>query len=219
MAEDPPPSPGPDALKRIVPEIHRLAAGTRLLRVWFQGSPHPSGFAQFRYFGPTSSRFDHHLPGPGGAPVSGPRGILYAVEKSPMALTTALAEVFQDSRLIDLHNEEPTVSIFALERDLPLLDLTAHWATKVGASAALSSGKRATARNWSRDFYAAYYSKVDGLRYRSSMSGGSDCALAIYELGATAMPARPLISLPLAHPRVAGSVVEAAERIGYDTKL
>lgn len=189
-----------------------------LLRIWFEGSRHPSGFAHFRDFGPTGSRFDHQLPGPGGMPASGPRGILYAVEKGPLVLTTALAEVFQGSRLIDLQAEKPVVTIFALERDLPLLDLTAHWATKAGASAALSSGKRSTARGWSRDFYTAYPA-IDGLRYRSSMSGGNDFALAIYERGATAMPARPVLSLPLAHPHITGSLVAAAERIGYGIKL
>jgi len=217
MAEDLPSPPGPAALARIAPEIHRLPASTQLLRIWFRDSGHPSGFAHFRNFGPTISRFDHHLPGPGGLPALGPRGILYAVEKGPLALTTALAEVFQGSRLIDLNAEEPIVSIFTLERELPLLDLTGHWPTKVGASAALSSGKRSTAREWSRDFYAAY-PQIDGLRYRSSMSGGSDFALALYERGATAMPAHPMLSLPLSHPRIIGSVMDAAERIGYDTR-
>jgi hypothetical protein len=218
MAETLPPSPGIAALSTIPPAVHVLPAGTELLRVWFEASPHPSGFGQFRYFGPVSSRFDHHLPGPGDVPKVGDRGILYAVEAHADALITALGEVFQERRIIDLRHEKPVASIFRIERDLALLDLTAHWATRAGASAAISSGPRAIARSWSRDFYAAYPA-IDGLRYRASMSGGSDIALALYERCKNAMPDRTITTKRLDHPEIFDNVAEAARRLGYDIRL
>lgn len=128
--------------------------------------------------------------------------------------------------MIDLRHEAPVVSLFRVERDLALLDLTAHWTTRAGASAALSSGPRAIARRWSRDFYEAY-SKIDGLRYRSSMSGGSDIALALYERCTEAlykrctdaMPAEALATRRLDHPEIVGSVTDAAKLLGYDIRL
>ena len=217
MTETLPSSPGVAALAAIPPAIHTLPAGVRLLRVWFSASAHPSGFARFRYFGPTSSRFDHHLPGPGDAPKAGDRGILYAVEEHADSLISALAEVFQEQRIIDPHHEAPVVSIFQIERDLTLLDLTAHWTTRAGASAAISSGRRQIARSWSRDFYSAYPA-IDGLRYRSSMSGGSDIALALYERSENAMPARAIATRQLDHPEIFESVAEAVSRLGYNIK-
>lgn len=218
MADTLPLPPGAAALATIPPEIHVLPKGSRLLRVWFTESAHPSGFARFRHFGPTSSRFDHHLPGPGDAPTNGSRGILYAVEEHGAAFTTALAEVFQGQRMIDLRYEAPVVSLFGIKRDLALLDLTAHWTTRAGASAALSSGPRAIARRWSRDFYEAY-PEIDGLRYRSSMSGGSDIALALYERCTDAMPADALATRRLDHPELVGSVADAAKTLGYGIRL
>jgi hypothetical protein len=218
MAETLPPSPGVAALVAIPPAIRVLPAGAQLLRVWFSASPHPSGFGRFRHFGPASSRFDHHLPGPGDIPKVGDRGILYVVEEHPDAPITALGKVFQQRRIIDLHHEAPVVSVFRIERDIGLLDLTAHWTTRAGASAALSSGPRTIARGWSRDFYAAYPT-IDGLRYRSSMSGGSGISLALFERCADAMPAKTVATRRLDHPEIAGSVTEAAERLGYGIKL
>lgn len=214
MAETLPPSPGAAALVAIPPQLHALPAGAPLLRIWFTTSPHPAGFARFRTFGPTASRFDHHLPGPGALPAEGDRGILYAVEEHPLAFTTALAEVFQHQRLIDLRHESPAVSVFRTTRALTLLDLTGHWTTRAGASAALASGPRDVARGWSRDFHAAYPA-IDGLRYRSSMSGGSGIALALYERAEDAMPDTALTTQPLAHPELRRSLAEAAERLGY----
>lgn len=214
MAEELPPSPGAAALAAIDPEVHVHRADASLPRVWFAGSRHPSGFAHFRTFGPTTSRFDHHLPAPDGAPVSGDRGILYAVEEGEEAFATALAEVFQGTRTIELRAEAPIVSLFAARRDLRLLDLTGHWATRVGASAAISSGSRERARGWSRDLYEAH-PDVDGLRYRSSMSGGRSIAVALYERAQDAMPPSAAVSMPLRDPAIRDPVIAAAARVGY----
>lgn len=187
-----------------------------MMRIWFAGSRHPSAFALFRSFGPTGSRFDHHGPGPGGRPQAGDRAILYAVDarRDRSALVSAIAEVFQQTRTIDLAHEEPHLSAFTTALDIPLLNLAGHWATRVGGSLALSAGTREAARGWSRAFYKAY-PRIGGLRYRSSMSGGSSIAVAFYERALPAMPGAPDLDLPLAHPALRRDVVRAAGILGF----
>ena len=211
-----PRSPGVSALCALPPEIFTLPVGSALARIWFAASPHPSGFALFRHFGPTASRFDHHLPGPGGRSQSGDRGILYAVhpDGDSLTLATALAEVFQDSRLIDLTVGDPHLAIFRSTRDLALLDLTGHWTTKAGAHAGLSSGPRKITREWSRDFYDAYPG-IEGLRYRSAMSGGCSISVALFERARTAMPPHPLLDRSLADPSLLEQVTNAGDLLGY----
>lgn len=215
-----PPSPGVAFLRGVRPEIHLLPRGSELARIWFAGSRHPSGFARFRDFGPTASRFDHHLPGPDGRSVAGARGILYAVEVPVAppgdedAFVATVAEVFQRTRVIDFGGEKPRFAIFRTVRDIPLLDLSGFWTTRVGASASLSSGPRDVARGWSRDFYEAY-GGIGGLRYRSSMSGGAWPAVALFERAAGAVPPAPQVDLPLRHPVLRPALVRAATRLGY----
>ncbi|MGF6860819.1 hypothetical protein ABIE69_001387 [Rhodobacteraceae bacterium MBR-64] len=212
--------PGSAALRAIASAIHTLAKGRELARIWFADSRHPTGFARMRHFGPTASRFDHHLAGPGGAPVNGARAILYAIEvpdtppKTDHAFVAALAEVFQQTRTIDLGREAPRLTLWRAADDLPLLDLTEYWTTKVGASAALSSGPRDITRAWSRDFHEAY-PQIAGLRYRSAMSGGQAIALALYERASATLPAAPVLDLPLDHPALRAALVRGAQRLGY----
>lgn len=211
-----PRSPGVAQLAGIPPALHTLPAGSEIVRIWFAASRHASGFAHFRDFGPTQSRFDHHLPDSAGRPTSGARAILYAIDAAAdaHAFTSALAEVFQDTRTIDLTAGGPRLTVFRTTRDLELLDLTGHWTTRVGASAGLSSGPRAITREWSRDFYDAY-PDVDGLRYRSAMSGGSSLSLALYERSRSAMPIAPLLDRSLAHAALRPGLVQAASTLGY----
>ncbi|WP_226783258.1 RES domain-containing protein [Oceaniglobus trochenteri] len=214
MAETLPSSLGAAALSKVAPEIYRLPAGHELLRIWSSDTRYLSGFSQFRFFGPTSSRFDHHLPSSSGAPVIGDRGILYAVEQGSDAAISALAEVFQSSRTIDLTTGKPFLSIFSTTLDLKLLDLTGHWTTRIGASALISSGRREICRGWSRDFYDAY-PDIDGIRYRSSMSGGGTIAFALFERGLPAMPASPDVNLSLNDPVLRRTIAQAARLLGF----
>jgi hypothetical protein len=215
-----PRSPGALSLSAILPAIHIFPKGSEIVRIWFPGSKYASGFANFRDFGPTESRFDHHLPDSAGRPTSGPRAILYGIDAAadPHTFTSALAEVFQDTRTIDLTTGEPRLSIFQTTRDLSLLDLTGHWTTRAGASASLSSGPRAVTKEWSRDFYSAYPS-LGGLRYRSAMSGGSSLSLALYERSQSAMPSTPLLDRSLEHSSLRLSLVRAATLLGYNIQV
>ena len=60
MAKFPEP-PDVDALKSIPSQTVNLEAGEKIFRVFRTEGPYPVSWNTFRYFGPTSSRFDHHL--------------------------------------------------------------------------------------------------------------------------------------------------------------
>lgn len=208
MPEFPEP-PAPAELARIPPAWHLLVGGTVLYRVYFQAGPHPTRWNQLRHYGPTLARFDHHeLP-----PRVQQHGILYAARQP----VTALAEVFQARRTIDASAGEPWLLGFRLARDLRLLDLTGAWPTRAGASMALSSGPRPRARRWSRAIYGAYPA-AEGLWYPSSMHANAP-AVALYERGADALPAAPVLHRALADPILQVVLENAALELGYGLVL
>jgi len=200
------PPPPLAALRAIAPEIHVLRAGAVLWHIYFRAGPHPSRWRGFRSFGPTGARFDHQPPP---AKRHRARAILYASDSGP----AALAEVFQQTRVIDRFADSPALAAFQLMRDLQLLDLTGAWPTRAGTSMAINSGSRATARAWSRTLHAAY-PHVEGLRYASSMNANQP-AFALYERARSSLPAGALLDLPLAAPALAAPLAAASIRFGY----
>ena len=177
-----------------------------LWRIYFRTGAHPSRWNGFRSFGPTGARFDHHPPPPKRHRA---RSILYASDSGP----TSLAEVFQQTRVLDRFVGEPALAAFELTRDLQLLDLTGAWPTRAGASMAINSGSRGAARAWSRAIYAAY-PEVVGLRYASSMNANQP-AFALYERARSSRPASAAFDLPLATPSLVAPLAAAAIRFGY----
>ncbi len=206
MADRLTPPPPVVTLRAIAPEIHVLPAGAVLWRIYFRAGAHPSRWDGFRSLGPTNARFDHHA-----APARRhrTRAILYASDSGP----TSVAEVFQQTRVIDRFADSPALAAFQLTRDLQLLDLTGAWPTRAGASMAINSGSRAKARAWSRAIYAAY-PNLEGLRYASSMNANQP-ALALYERAKSALPAAAALDLPLSAPALMASLAAAAVRFGY----
>lgn len=209
MAKLPEP-PGTEALRRTGPEIKALPAGTELWRVYFREGRYPGAWNGFRSFGPVrNARFDHHEEPPGVRE----RKILYAAT-GPRAVTTCLAEVFQDTRIIDPAHRGPWLVGFALARDVSLLDLTGVWPTRAGASMQINSGPRPRARRWSRAIYVAY-PEVAGLYYASSMHS-NEPVVALYERAEPALPPSPVFHAPLAHPALLEVLRNAAADLGYD---
>jgi hypothetical protein len=101
-----PTPPASDALAEIEPAIRRLRAGTRVWRVYFRGGPHPTRWNQMRTFGPTTARFDHHLPDPRGGPMEQTRAIQYLaldgiapVAKVKTASTLPCAPILLECRI------------------------------------------------------------------------------------------------------------------------
>nr|WP_231110178.1 RES family NAD+ phosphorylase [Mycobacterium avium] len=85
-------------------------------------------------------------------------------------------------------------------------------ATRVGGTFAISTARHTVTQQWARHITAAF-PHLDGLRYNSRFAG--DPCLALFPPAASEMPARPRLSLPLAHPDLAGRVAGAAKRLGY----
>jgi hypothetical protein len=168
-------------LAAVPPDWRVLPPGSELWRLYFRASAHPTGWHTFRDFGPLGSRFDHHLP----PPRAQERAILY----SATSILTCLAELFQDTRAIDVLHQEPWLVGFATLRPVRLLDLTGRWPTRAGASMALNSGPRARARRWSMAIYAAY-PQAEGLWYPSSMHANQP-SVALYERARDALPSAP----------------------------
>jgi hypothetical protein len=188
--------------------LHLLPAGTRVFRTFFLGGAHPTSWNQFRAWGPTEARFDHHLP----PPSLQAREILYGA-LGPEAGLTTLAEVFQETRVVDRSLKAPCLVAFDTGVDLRLLDLTGTWPTLAGASMALASGLRARARRWSQAIHLAFPS-VDGLLYGSSMNGNQPC-VALYERARRAMPAHPSFNRMLTDPILLTTLKNACAQINY----
>jgi hypothetical protein len=206
MAESLPPPPPVAELRKIGAEIHVLPRGATIWRSYFRDGSYPTTWDAFRAFGPTGSRFDHHDPPPAVHPV---KAIMYGADQGP----TCLAEVFQDTRVIDRHRDAPALAAFQIEKDLALLDVTGAWPTRAGASMAISSGKRKRAQEWSRAIYDAY-PQLQGIRYGSSMNANQP-AFALYERAKTAIPAKPLFDELLVLPGLVTLLARAAFRFGY----
>jgi len=179
---------------------------TVLWRIYFGDGPHSGRWDGFRSYGPlTTARFDHHVP----PRREQERAILYV----GLAIATCVAEVFQDTRVIDRRRRAPWLVGFRLRRTVRLLDLTGDWPTRAGASQAVSSGRRDRARQWSAAIYDAY-PETEGLWYRSSMHGGEP-AMALYERARGALRAQPEVHLPLAHPGLEVPLGRMAASLGY----
>lgn len=133
----------------------------------------------------------------------------YSAEDGP----TCLAEVFQDTRVIDRTAHDPWLAGFELEQPLSLLDLTGTWPTRAGASMALSSGARPRAQRWSRAIYDAY-PRVQGLYYPSSMHGNRP-AVALYERATSGLPSAPIFHRSLVDPALLPVLSRVANDIGY----
>ena len=200
-----PDPPAKKVLQSIKALLHVFAAGTKMWRVYFRAGPHPTTWDQFRQFGPIGARFDHHTP----PRRMQKRAIIY-LASHPI---TCLAEVFQQTRLIDRRRHEPWLVGFALIRDVVLLDLAGLWQTQAGASMAINTGSRAKARNWSRAIHAAY-PNVEGLYYSSSMYANEPAA-ALYERTKDAFPSTPLFNRGIGDPVLDIPLRNAAFSLSY----
>jgi hypothetical protein len=183
----------------------RLAVGTTLWRIYSTGGAHPAAWDDFRFFGPSPARFDHH----DAPPRVQAKGILYTAREA----TTCVAEVFQATRVIQRARSAPWLVGFRLQRDVVLLDLTGLWPTQAGASMAINSGPRPRARRWSSLIHATY-PDIDGLLYASSMHANRP-AVALYERARGALPAAPVFNRALADPALLYRLSAAATRLRY----
>jgi hypothetical protein len=204
-----PEPPGVAALRNIPPQTIPLPADTNLARIYFAAGPYPSRWNQFRRFGPTAARWDHHLPNAAGAAVDQTRATFYCA----LDIDTCAAEVFQATRRIDRTRNAPALVVFALREAVTLLDLRGTFATKTGASTAIHSGPRSRVRAWARELYDAY-PDIQGFYYGSSMNGHAP-AVVLNERAERAMPELPLFHRAFNDDMLVEILQKIALRLSY----
>lgn len=197
------------AIRLIAPDIKPLVAGCVLARVYFTAGAHPTRWNEFRCYGPTNSRFDHHLADASGRVRLQPRAVLYCAADA----TTCLAEVFQQTRRVDRVLNAPWLAVFELRQPLRLLDLSGAYATRVGASMAINTGSRVRAREWARSFHEAF-DDLQGIYYPSSMHGNQG-AVVLNERALPALPEHPRFNRALADDALLDVLKHAAVALGY----
>jgi RES domain len=207
-----PEPPGVDALRRITAETIELPAGTLLARIYFAAGSHPTRWSQFRTFGPTEARWDHHRPDVDGHPTEQERAMLYCAAD----VDTCAAEVFQSTRRIDRVRNAPALVVFALSEPVTLLDLRDAFSTTLGASTAIHSGPRSRARAWARELYEAY-SDIQGFHYGSSMNGHAP-SIALNERAAHAIPDHPQFHRALNDDLLVEVLQRIALRLSYSLR-
>ncbi|HEY0155857.1 MAG TPA: RES family NAD+ phosphorylase [Thermoanaerobaculia bacterium] len=209
MERLPDPPSAAEILLKPPPDRRVLPVGTLLWRVFLEGGPHPVRWNEFRSFGPTASRFDHHPVDPPPRVHPG-HGIMYAAD----LYSAACAEFFQAGGAINRIYNKPWLVQFALAETLTMIDLTGGWMIRAGGNAAIASGDREQARKWSRVFHEAW-PDIDGICYRSSLNP-QWLAFALYERAARAIPPTPLLHAPLTDSRLAPLIANAVAETGYE---
>jgi hypothetical protein len=183
--------------------VRVLPSGHLIGRIHATSGRYPIAWSDFRHFGPMTARFDHQpLP----RRLHPTRGVMYATPVvagkagQPLpVLRTCVAEVFRERGVVELSRDAPFFVLFRLARPVRVLDLTdSDWLTLAGGNAAIASGPRGVARDWSRAIYGQY-ADIDGLYYGCSTVPPAR-SIALYERAADATPSRPSAHLPLSHP-------------------
>jgi hypothetical protein len=215
--------PPPDVAR--FPELaqqHLCLVGTDipLGRIYWAGGSFSLPWNGFRWFGPTTSRFDHH---PDPAEVHTGFGVMYLAPAlmdphgRPMSsLQTALLECFRDSGVVDAVADDPYFVLFKATRELRLLDLAdSDWVTVAGGNAAISSGPRAPSRLWARAIYSRYVDDdaLDGVIYTTSNLPASR-SIALWERASDALPTRPMFNEQLRHLGLRSSLETFAHDVG-----
>ncbi len=198
-----PPDPGE---LQFPPEHDRMLDTAAVLwRVHRTSGEHVVPWNRLRHWGPGATmRFDPHEP----PPHAQSRGVSYAA----LSVPTALAEVFQRTRVINTRRGAPYLTAWSPARPLTLLDLTGAWPLQAGASSAINTGRRDHCRAWARAIHSMR-PDLDGLWQHSSMTGAD--AVTLFTHSADSFPDRPLLSLPLNHPGLRGHLLAAATEIAY----
>jgi hypothetical protein len=207
--------PDPAALRDMLrpdEDIVAVHPATRLVRVFTVAGRHPQQWDTFRRAGPLPhARFDPHPPGPRGRPTDAPdQGVLYF----GLSVRTSVAEVFQDTSIVDRVTRRPFLVVFRPTRTLRLLDLIGLWPTRAGASQEISSGSRERTQEWARAIRIAH-PDLDGLWYRSSMDSGNPAVCLWDPPAGSALPDSPDALIQLDHPGLDVPLARVCEELNY----
>lgn len=207
MADQYPPSV--DDLRTLGCETAVLPAGSILWRVHFTSSAFITPWNRVRTWGPVvSARWEPHpLPEADHAPL----GAAYLGDD----VLTCLAEVFQQTRFVDVDRDDPYVTALKTTRDVEIADLRGLWLTRAGASAQIALQQKDRTRAWARAIHEAW-PDLDGVVAPSAIAGGRPVTALWTD---DPMPAAPEFSAPLKSPAVLRDIVAAAGMIGYQTSV
>lgn len=159
---------------------------------------------ELRRFGPfPSARFDPWTP-PMAVRESG-------VGYFGFDIATCLAEVFQETRMVNTRAVGYQLTAFTVTRTLRLLDVRGDYPIRVGASHSLNGGAKDRCREWAAAFVTAF-PDLDGLLY--SGMAGRDCAV-LYDPARDAFGDGPDFSRALEDPAIAERIANAVQEIGY----
>ncbi|WP_229119586.1 RES domain-containing protein [Enemella evansiae] len=177
-----------------------------LVRIFKTSGAHALPWNELRSFGPLSlCRWD---PMPEPAREYPQHGVMYAAS----TLATALAEVGQATRTIDIHTGQPAYLIWQPTRPLRLLDLTGRWLIRHQAATALMHGERATCRAWARAIHGQW-PDLDGILTNSTMT--NDHAVTLFNPARDSFPARPTRTGRLDLPILTALIDAISTEIGY----
>lgn len=193
-------------------DIVAVHSATRLVRVFVAAGAHHQRWNTFRHTGPLPhARFDPQPPPPGGGVVTTPEhGVLYFA----LSVRTSIAEVYQQTSMVDRSTRRPHLAVCQPSRPLRLLDLTGLWPTRAGASQEISSGAKDVTQAWARAIRTAF-PDLDGLWYRSSMDSGAPAVCLWDPPSGTGLPASPDVLLPLEHPGLDLPLARVCEELNY----
>lgn len=190
------------------PARHLRSFDGPLWRLFGTIGAHPQLWDQLRHFGPLNTmRFDPH---PAPKQHHPDVGVMYTASRS----TTALAEVFQRTRVINRSARGMTLASWRPTRTLTLLDLTSNWPVVNSASAAIMMAAKRNTRAWAHAIHAQFRSTVDGLYHFSSID--SQPMVTLFTRAEDSFPAFPAFLGRLDAPNCNLIVAEAHLRLGYD---
>jgi hypothetical protein len=198
-----PPSPetlrgtGEPAWAKNVPEV--------LWRIRLTRGDHPCAWNGFRAYGPLpSGRFDPHQPPP--------RIQTEAVAYFGADWQVCLAEVFQQTRIVDSRTNDPFLTGISPSRTLQLIDLRGLWPLTVGASHHINTARKDHRRAWARAIRRAW-PHADGL-VSTGITAGT--MITLYNPGRDALGQHAVFDRPLADEAIEDHIAAATAQISYD---
>jgi hypothetical protein len=167
--------------------------------------PHPYPWNGFRDFGPLpSARFDPHRPPP--------HVQIETVAYFGVDWHVCLAEVFQQTRIIDPHTNDVFLTGIQLDRAIRLIDLRGSWPITVGASHHINTGRKDHCRAWARALRQAW-PHADGL---ASVGVNAGTVVTLYNPAKDALGRAAVFDRPLADAAIENHLATAAEHINFD---
>lgn len=205
MAKLPLPPPPEDLRQRGDPPPRATDVPDVLWRVRRTRTRFPTEWNTFRSFGPMAkARFDPHQP----PPHEQAEAVAYFGADWPVCL----AEVFQDTRVIDAVTGSPFIAGVRPTRPLRLIDLRGDWPLTVGASHHINTGRKDHCRAWARALRHAW-PDADGL---TSVGINAGTVVTLFLPARDSLGPAPAFDRPLADESLEERLATAVESIGYD---